>query len=611
MRTKIINIDSQIDILQSIESSYLDLDFEAIRSVLCPLVRAQDWTNRLNELGCIALISKLFLEKAYAKANFYEKSSEQRRPWPWLKQETPRDSRNEVERQPPKRGEGATIVEALGIYVGSLKNWMVTASIQDSAGILNSEFSQQPAILLCPEAMTEFARRLYSACQHLRHPFDSEQAAFAFILKSVLVHEFGHHFFPTQKCGGERYLNEGLANLFALYGLKHGMTTNPQAVVDHLTYKTFLLQDAVYSAYRPLNALFEVDPHTRFAVGMCFTGNTSQWASLRGKPCQGFPIDLGASRQMGIYFDYEASQGLWYDEIGGIIGRDDPWLNSFWGEGLHFHKYLLFRNVSSSSSPDFLADLYELRKLNSWMGDNAYALGIMNERWGYRPKSSWPNDCVDWKEIEKLANLSDCAATVCLHCESSLDFASLEHLADSAAEILGKSGQARFYGIEMPKLITLSSTAAAGLCGFHRFFLRLYGLTAISDDTAKSLGKHLGELSLPKVSLLSDIAAEYLANVDGRLNLNGLNQLSNEAAEHFGNHRGELLLDGLTSISDAVAERLSRHKGVLSLQGLRNLTDAAAESLGRVESLGQVKGRIILNGLCELSATGKKHLNRQ
>ena len=602
MRPKIINIDSQIDIVQSVESSYLNLDFEAIRQALCPFVTAQDWTTRLNELGCVALISKLFLEKAYAKANFYEESSEQRRPWP--KQETPRDSGNEVERQPPKRGEGTTIVEALGIYVASLKNWMVTASIQDSAGILNSEFSQQPAILLCPEAMTEFARELYTACQRLRHPFDSEQEAFAFTLNSVLVHEFGHHFFPTQKCGGERYLNEGLANLFALYGLKHGMTTNPPAVVDHLTYKTFLLQDSAYSAYRPLNALFEVDPHTRFAVGMCFTGDTSQWASLRGKPCRGFPTDLGASRQMGICFDYEASQGLWYDEIGGIIGRDDPWLGSFWGGGLHFHTHLLRRNVSSAISPDFLADLYERRHLNSWIEDKRYALGIMNEAWGYGPKSSWPNDCLDLKEIGTLANLSDVAATVLQHCQSSLDFASLEQLSDSAANILGKSWQAKFYGIEMPKLTTLSSTAAAGLCGSHKFFLRLHGLTAISDDTAKSLGKHLGELSLPKVSFLSDSAAEYLAKVDGRLKLDGLTELSNEAADHFGNHRGELSLDGLTSISDAAAELVSRHKGDLSLQGLRNLTDAAAESLGRIE------GRVILHGFCELSATGKKHLNR-
>lgn len=603
MWPKIININSQIDVLQSVESAYLDLDFEAIRKVLCPLVRSQDWTTRLNELGCIALISQLFLKKAYANANFYEDTSEQRRPWP--KQETPRDSRNEVERQPPKRGEGTTIVEALGIYVGSLKNFMISASIEDSAGILNSKFSQQPAILLCPEAMTEFARELYTACQHLQHPFDSEQEAFAFILNSVLVHEFGHHFLPTQKCGGERYLNEGLANLFALYGLKHGMRTNSPAVVDHLTYKTFLLQDTAYSAYRPLNALFEVDPHTRFVVGMCFSGDTSQWASLRGKPCQGFRTDLGASRQMGIRFDYEASQGLWYDEIGGIIGRDDPWLGSFWGEGLEIDTDYLLRNITAAISPDFLADLYERRNLNRWMEDKAYAFGIMNEAWGYRPESSWPNDCLDWKGLETLANLSDCAATVCLHCQSSLDFSSLKQLSDSAANILGKSWQAKFYGIEMPKLNTLSSTAAAGLCGTHRFFLRLPGLTAIPDDTAKSLGKHRGELSLLKVSSLSDRAAEYLAKVDGALKLNGLTILTDKAAEHLGNHRGDLSLDGLTIISDAAAEGLSRHKGALSLQGLRNLTDAAAESLGRVE------GRVILHGFCELSATGKKHLKRQ
>jgi len=579
MSPKIINIDSQIDISSSVESSYLDLDFEAIRKVLCPLVSSQDWTIRLNELGCIALINRRSLKEAYSRATFYEESSDQRRPWP--KQETPRDSRNEVERQPPKRGEGTTIVEALGIYVGSLKNWMNTNFIQDSTGILNSAFSEQPAILLCPEVMTDFAGTLYQACQQLRYPFSSKQEAFTFILNSVLLHEFGHHFFPTQKCGGKLYLNEGLANLFALYGLKHGMKTNLLAGVDHLTYKTFLLQDSAYSAYRPLNALFEVDPHTRFAVGMCFTGNTSQWASLRGKPCGGFPIDFGVSRQMGICFDYEASQALWYDEIGSIIGRDDPWLGSFWGEGLGFHTHLFRRNVSLTISPDFLADLYKRRKLNIWMNDNAYAFGIMNDAWGYSPECSWPDDCVDWKEIESLTILSDSVATVIRQFNSSLNFANLQHLSDSAAEILGKSGRSRFYGVYMPELNTLSSAAAAGLCGFHKFFLRLHGLTSISDDTAEGLGKHLGELSLPNVSYLSESAVEQLARVQGKLCLNGLTDLSSVAAEHLGKHRGDLFLNGLTRISDAVAGHLGNHRGTLYLYGLTFLSDEEAELLSK------------------------------
>lgn len=59
---EIIKIDRKIDILRSVESSYLDLDIEAIRQFLCPLVSLQDWTTRLNELGCIALIDRQSLE---------------------------------------------------------------------------------------------------------------------------------------------------------------------------------------------------------------------------------------------------------------------------------------------------------------------------------------------------------------------------------------------------------------------------------------------------------------------------------------------------------------------------------------------------------------------
>lgn len=112
-----------------------------------------------------------------------------------------------------------TIVEPLGIYLGSLKNWMDTNSIQNAAGILNFKFAELPSILLCPEVMFNFAGRLYPACKPLRNPFGSLDEAFTFILNSVLLHEFGHHFFPTQKSGGGLYLNEALANLFAYHGL--------------------------------------------------------------------------------------------------------------------------------------------------------------------------------------------------------------------------------------------------------------------------------------------------------------------------------------------------------------------------------------------------------
>ena len=622
MQPKIINIDSQIDILQSVESSYLDLDFEAIRQSLCPFIEATHWAARLLELGCIGLISQMSFEQTYATAMPYEKSSEQRRDFPQPPR-NPENRQNEGEGRPPRRGEGITVVEPLGMYVENLQRWMTANSIPDSAGILNSKFSQQPAILLCPEALTEFAGRLYRACQHLRHPFDSEQAAFAFILNSVLVHEFGHHFFPTQKCGGQLYLNEALANLFALYGLKHGMKANLLAGVDQLVYKTFLFQHPAYSAYRPLNAIFEVDPHTRFAVGICFTGSIWQWASLKGKSWRGFPIDFGASREMAICLDYEASQSLWCDEIGGLIGRDDPWLEIFWRQRLAFNVHF-FGNVSPAISPDFLADLYERRHLNIWM-DDQHALVIMRKWWNCKPESEWPADCLDWKEILTLKNLSDSAAEVVSTTETWLKFDNLQQLSESAAVILGKSG--RFYGIEMPKLNIISSTAAAGLCGFREFLLRLDGLTSISDDTAQCLGKHHGELSLQRVSMLSEAAAEGLGKHCGKLSLNGLQTLTDFAAEHLGKHRGTLLLDGLTSLTDCAIEHLLNNSGKLSLHSITRLTDTAAEALGRhvgdlhlggvkslsdvaAEELSKHQGDLCLFGLTSLTDAAAESLSR-
>lgn len=599
LHPNIVNINSPVDAIGRVEACFKGVDFDTIRQSLCPFIETTHWAARLLELGCIGLISQMSFEQTYATAMPYEESSEQRRDFPQPPR-NPENRQNEGEGRPPRRGEGITVVEPLGMYVENLQRWMTANSIPDSAGILNSKFSQQPAILLCPEAMTEFAGRLYRACQHLRHPFDSEQEAFAFILNSVLLHEFGHHFFPTQKCGGQLYLNEALANLFALYGLKHGMKTNLLAGVDQLVYKTFLFQHSAYSAYRPLNATFEVDPHTRFAVGMCFTGSIWQWASLKGKSWRGFPIDFGASRKMAICLDYEASQSLWYDEIGGLIGRDDPWLDSFWGKGLAFHAHLR-RNVSPAISPDFLADLYERRHLNSWM-DDQHALGIMRQWWSCTPESRWPADCLDWKENKTLTNLSDSAAEVVSSSEEWLEFDNLQQLSESAAVILGKSG--RFYGIEMPKLNTLSSTAAAGLCGFRKFFLRLDGLTSISDDTAQCLGKHHGELSLRGVSMLSEAAAEGLAKIEGKLDLDGLTNLSDAAAVHLGKHCGELSLNGLQTLTEVAAEHLGKHRGTLLLNGLTSLTDYA------IEILINNSGKLSLHNITMLTDTAAKALGR-
>jgi hypothetical protein len=505
MPPKILNLNSPIDILDAVETSFQDIDFESLRKYLCPLVSAQDWVKRLSNLGHIVLISETSWSQAWQEALPFadESSDKEDRLWPELN-----SNRSKFEEKKPRKTVVGGVVEPLGIYVDDLRNWLSA----NFPSLVSAEFNinEGPAILLCPETMTSFSSNLYQSCKSFRKPFDSEADAFSFILDSVLLHEFGHHFFPTHRNNGGLYLNEALANLFAYYGLKHGLTYRKRdTAADLLVYKTLLHQPFCYSAYRPLNAMWEVDPHTKFVVGMCFTGSVSQWESLRGKPCRGFPVDLTPSRHMGICFDYEASQNLWYYDLGTYIGRDDPWLGMVWGEGLYFHS-----RVASlqAVSPDFIADLYECRHLNSWMDDSTYALGVFKHAWGYSPESRWPCDCLDWADIGNLDKLSVSTAQVLSHHKHCLKLNCLEQLSDDSAAVLGK---AQAYGIEMSKIKTLTDEAVANLCGFS-FFLYLHGLTNLSDVAALHLSKHEGTVSLFGLESLSDQAAISLCGKVGR-----------------------------------------------------------------------------------------------
>jgi hypothetical protein len=218
---------------------------------------------------------------------------------------------------------------------------------------------------------------------------------------------------------------------------------------------------------------------------------------------------------MGICFDYEASQNLWYCDLGTYIGRDDPWLGMVWGEGLHFHS-----RVASlqAVSPDFIADLYECRHLNSWMDDSTYALGVFKLGWSYSPESRWPYDCLDWAEISSLKELSVSTADVLSHYKGCLEFNCLEQLSGETAAVLGK---AQAYCIEMPSLKILTDEAAANLCGFRDFGLWLNGLINLSDLAASHLSKHKGNVALKALENLSDAAAGSLAaKTGGWLSLN-------------------------------------------------------------------------------------------
>ena len=128
--------------------------------------------------------------------------------------------------------------------------------------------------------------------------------------------------------------------------------------------------------------------------------------------------------------------------------------------------------------------------------------------------------------------------------------------------------------------------------------LDLSGLTAISDATAGSLSKNVGDLYLDGVTSISDTGAKHLSNhmlealeILGvergsmTLSLKGLSTLSDDAAHSLGKHKGVGLILGLTELSNAQAERLASYEGELELPSLTELSDEAAQRLAKCDYL--------------------------
>jgi hypothetical protein len=152
-------------------------------------------------------------------------------------------------------------------------------------------------------------------------------------------------------------------------------------------------------------------------------------------------------------------------------------------------------------------------------------------------------------------------------------------------------------------LTAISEEAAKSLAEHRGYSLSLNGLTTIPVESAKALGSYPGMLSLDGLIAISGEAAKGLAGHRGDLLcLNGLKSISAEAAEALAPHRGLLLLDGLTSISSEAAKCLAEHRGDLSLDGLTSISAEVAESLA-----GH-RGHLGLNGLTAISVEVAKCL---
>ena len=124
--------------------------------------------------------------------------------------------------------------------------------------------------------------------------------------------------------------------------------------------------------------------------------------------------------------------------------------------------------------------------------------------------------------------------------------------------------------------------------------LSLDGLTAISDDAARSLAGFRGRyLKLNGLANASDEAVRALAEFKGEaLFLDGLTKVSDAQAAALGAFKGNILsLNGLTAISDAQAEALASYSGHLKLDGLIRLSPEALTAFSRLDKNRLITGK--------------------
>ena len=207
-------------------------------------------------------------------------------------------------------------------------------------------------------------------------------------------------------------------------------------------------------------------------------------------------------------------------------------------------------------------------------------------------------------DLPHVKTISDEVAEKLSKCKSTLFLRGLTTLSDESARYFGKykgghlifsrlyelSDKATEYlceyrgGLQFQGRTIFSDKALGYLSKQHQSnSMHLYGVTSLSDEGAKNLAEHEGEiLDLPGLATITDTAAELLSKRRGRLWLNGLTSLTDQVAERLSHHIGkDLCLDGLTSISDVAAEHLSKHRGDLSFTKLTTFSDKAAKFLSQ------------------------------
>jgi len=400
-RPLILNLDSAFDWTTELRQIWERLDWDGIRQRISPLIASDSWFRRRNEIGLVALVSSLVIDDCYHLPqweNAHEGAEKDEDPFcsAWRERQIgsrERQDGNDRSRQrchfsgeepffrSPRLGT-AGVVECYGIYVEA------AATILSSRGLLDKvppSLHQAPAIFLCPERIHDIYPTVIRLGENLRHTLPLSSNPALLNLSTTLLHELGHHFFPTHRSGAGRFLGEGLANLFCFHALD-------QQRRAWLLYKTWHLQPPEYSAYRPLTLLCELDADCRSAVAACFDGELSGWASLPKKDAHAFERAVGAGLTMALAADAAACKGLWWDELRQIVADENRWFLR-WDDGhLHFH---VNRHSDRDVPADFVLDLYRQNDLADWATMADFPSRIWG-RWGCGSKWNEPGDGVNW-----------------------------------------------------------------------------------------------------------------------------------------------------------------------------------------------------------------------
>ncbi len=184
-----------------------------------------------------------------------------------------------------------------------------------------------------------------------------------------------------------------------------------------------------------------------------------------------------------------------------------------------------------------------------------------------------------WIVLDGLKCLSIPAAKVLMGGVKSTGFIRLNGLSsisEDLARVLRQSGR----GLTLNGVKVLTPSVAKILAA-KPTYLQMDGLRSISAETAKILGSgNIGALSFSGLKSLSPAVVRAFKKVP-TLHLNGLARLNPGLAASLAATNAHLMLNGVKSLDVACARALSLHDNELELNGLMRISEKAARELAR------------------------------